>query len=232
MITAKGSRCLDSSSGFPCRKPPFVYTVRVASTAGGFSLSLTDNPPAPSSSALPLAPPLYDSSSLSVSLPDGSVFAVSLASLTAGVSPTDFDGDGVPDTSDNCTYDANPLQENTDGDLLGDLCDPFPLEPDNAKAQCFVDLGDSNALLYQSYLDLAQAQTDLASCQAQRFFADSDGDGEDDATDRCAGTKAGPVDEGGCSLAQFCAARTATCKRNDWLNDEPGVKKPRDCTCN
>jgi hypothetical protein len=233
MITAKGSRCLASSSGFPCTKPPFVYTVRVASTAGGFSLSLTDNPPAPSSSALPLVPPSYDSSSLSVNLPDGSVFAVSLASITAGVSPTDYDGDGVPDTSDNCTYDVNPLQENTDGDLLGDVCDPFPKEPDNEKAQCFVDLGDSNALLFQSEQDLAQARADLGACQAQRIFADSDRDGEEDATDQCGGTPAGlPVDTGGCSLAQFCAARVATCKRNDWMNDEPGVKKPLDCVCN
>jgi hypothetical protein len=214
------------------RIPPFIYTVRVTTTAGGFSLSLTDNPPAPSSSALPLAPPFFDRSTLSVSLPDGSVFAVSLASITAGVSPTDYDGDGVLDTGDNCIYDVNPLQENADGDSLGDVCDAFPLEPDNEKGQCFADLGVSNLLLFQSEQDLAQARADLASCKAQRIFADSDGDGEDDATDRCAGTPAGlSVDEAGCSLAQFCASRTATCKRNDWLNDEPGVKKPRDCTC-
>lgn len=36
----------------------------------------------------------------------------------------DADGDGVPDGVDNCVDDSNPLQENNDGDALGDVCDP------------------------------------------------------------------------------------------------------------
>jgi len=36
----------------------------------------------------------------------------------------DSDGDGVPDSVDNCPDDANPLQENNDGDGQGDVCDP------------------------------------------------------------------------------------------------------------
>jgi hypothetical protein len=230
-IRVDGRLC-SASICFP--QPTWLsYAVRVVSTAGGFSLALRDDAPGTLSSALPLVPPVYDHASLSVSLADGSVFAVTLTSLTTALSPTDFDGDGIPDTSDNCIYDVNPLQEDADGDLLGDVCDPFRFEKDHEKAQCFVDLRDSNAALYQSHLDLAQAQADLATCQSHRFFADADSDGEDDATDQCAGTQAGePVDAGGCSLTQFCAARTATCKRNDWMNDEPGVKNPRDCTCN
>lgn len=35
----------------------------------------------------------------------------------------DFDGDGWVDTDDNCAFLDNPLQENADGDLLGDVCD-------------------------------------------------------------------------------------------------------------
>jgi hypothetical protein len=35
----------------------------------------------------------------------------------------DEDEDGVPDAADNCVSDPNPLQENNDGDLLGDVCD-------------------------------------------------------------------------------------------------------------
>jgi hypothetical protein len=35
----------------------------------------------------------------------------------------DTDGDGVPDTGDNCTLVANPAQEDTDGDGYGNICD-------------------------------------------------------------------------------------------------------------
>jgi len=50
--------------------------------------------------------------------PDSSVFAV-----TINVSSPDFDGDGVPDSSDNCINVSNPSQKNTDGDAQGDACD-------------------------------------------------------------------------------------------------------------
>jgi parallel beta-helix repeat protein len=37
--------------------------------------------------------------------------------------PSDSDGDGVPDSSDNCPNIANPNQADTDGDGVGDACD-------------------------------------------------------------------------------------------------------------
>lgn len=36
---------------------------------------------------------------------------------------TDQDGDGIPDTADNCPQDANPDQTDTDEDGTGDVCD-------------------------------------------------------------------------------------------------------------
>ena len=36
---------------------------------------------------------------------------------------SDVDGDGVPDSLDNCSLKANPAQDDTDGDYCGNLCD-------------------------------------------------------------------------------------------------------------
>jgi hypothetical protein len=43
----------------------------------------------------------------------------------------DIDGDGVPNTTDNCPMFSNPGQGNEDGDMLGDGCDPCPIEAVN-----------------------------------------------------------------------------------------------------
>ena len=46
-----------------------------------------------------------------------------------GVGVTDTDGDGVPDSTDNCPSVANPGQANADGDTLGDACDANSFAP-------------------------------------------------------------------------------------------------------
>jgi uncharacterized repeat protein (TIGR01451 family) len=50
--------------------------------------------------------------------------------------PPDGDGDGVPDSSDNCPIVPNPGQEDGDGDGVGDACDNCPAiaNPDQADA--------------------------------------------------------------------------------------------------
>lgn len=124
----------------------------------------------------------------------------------------DADGDGVIDVADNCPALGNPLQENSDGDAFGNVCDPFPLDPDNLGA-CL----DALTL---------------------NVGPDQDADGEADGSDRCPGTTvSAAIDDAGCSLEQFCAKVDATttagkaiCKKVDWRNDEPAMKpKERDC---
>lgn len=140
----------------------------------------------------------------------------------AGGGLPDADGDGIPDDADNCPDDFNPGQEDRDHDFLGDVCDPFPDDQDNEKAQCFVDL--------------AQAQGDLAECLAQDFFNDSDSDGEEDSTDACPDTPPlVAVDSAGCSQVQFCGLVDLSveyarqlCLSSDWQNDEP-LRPPQDC---
>ena len=46
--------------------------------------------------------------------------------LQAYCAALDADGDGVPDTSDNCPDVSNPDQADTDGDAVGDACDDCP----------------------------------------------------------------------------------------------------------
>ncbi|MFC2010997.1 hypothetical protein ACFLUR_01735, partial [Chloroflexota bacterium] len=47
-----------------------------------------------------------------------------------GTPDTDSDGDGFADCVDNCPDKANPYQNNSDGDDLGDACDPIYAEVD------------------------------------------------------------------------------------------------------
>lgn len=51
----------------------------------------------------------------SIHSPDGAI-----------VLPPDTDGDGVPDSIDNCPTIANPRQRDSDFDGVGDVCDPTP----------------------------------------------------------------------------------------------------------
>ncbi|NNF61659.1 MAG: hypothetical protein HKN06_10075 [Gammaproteobacteria bacterium] len=54
----------------------------------------------------------------------------------------DSDGDGMIDTSDNCTLIANPDQDDSDGDGIGNRCDADIANPNN----CLVDLNDLAAM--------------------------------------------------------------------------------------
>lgn len=56
--------------------------------------------------------------------------------LTESPADDDGDGDGVPDSIDNCSDKANPDQQDSDGDGIGDACDNCPdkANPDQADA--------------------------------------------------------------------------------------------------
>ncbi len=94
----------------------------------------------------------------------------------------------------------------------------------------------------------AGSATQLAACNASldtmrselsAATADADGDGSRDQGDTCPDTPAGAaIDQTGCSQAQFCGAiAVATkagrnaCKKADWKNDEPLLKKKADLDC-
>jgi hypothetical protein len=62
-----------------------------------------------------------------------------------GTTVTDTDGDGIPDSSDNCPNVANPDQADADGDGLGNACDPnsYPPAVDTAAADANGNEGDT-----------------------------------------------------------------------------------------
>lgn len=114
-----------------------------------------------------------------------SLFAFSAAAATLsepasascpieGCEPTDSDGDGIPNTSDNCPSIENPGQEDLDGDSVGDECDP---DDDNDTVADSVDNCPtiSNVSQFNSDWD-----PDGDDCDS-----DDDDDGVSDGPDNC-----------------------------------------------
>jgi Thrombospondin type 3 repeat len=100
---------------------------------------------------------------------DLTVVDVTIASTVA-----DRDGDGVEDGVDNCPDAANPGQENTDQDELGDVCDP---DDDNDGV---ADTGDNCPLAANT----VQEDNDNDG-QGDACDSDDDNDGIADGADNC-----------------------------------------------
>lgn len=62
-----------------------------------------------------------------------------------GSDVSDDDADGIHDSGDNCKDDANPGQENEDGDPLGDVCDACPEDGNETLDGCPESTGAAGA---------------------------------------------------------------------------------------
>lgn len=122
----------------------------------------------------------------------------------------DNDGDGICEADDNCDGHVNPSQQDTDGDGVGDACEP------DTDGDGIVD--DLDNCLYDANSDQTDSDGDGVG-DACDVATDSDGDGVSDELDACLGTAPGdPVLPNGCSIDQ-----TNPCG-NAWKNHGAYVK--------
>ncbi|MDP9299430.1 MAG: thrombospondin type 3 repeat-containing protein [Actinomycetota bacterium] len=117
---------------------------------------------------------------------------------------TDSDGDGVPDSTDNCPSVANANQTDTDGDGIGDACDSTPNGPD-ADGDGVPDSTDN----CPNAANANQTDTDGDgigdACDSTPNGPDADGDGVPDSTDNCPNVaNANQTDTDGDGLGNAC----------------------------
>ncbi len=94
--------------------------------------------------------------------------------------PGTVDWDGVPDLSDNCPTVSNALQTDSDGDGLGDACDPCADDVIN-------DADDDGICSGTSYLSPKTGGNDSCPATPNTDQADFDSDGIGDVCDTCPG---------------------------------------------
>jgi hypothetical protein len=150
---------------------------------------------------------------------------------TLGVADTD--GDGVPDSTDNCKFVPNTGQEDVDVDGIGDVCDNCPTVSNSSQSDADGD-GDGDACdncPNTANADQANADGDrhgdaCDNCPsvANDSQADADGDGLGDACDNCPNTaNPGQADGDGDGSGDVCDNCPSTPNPGQADSDGDGV---------
>ena len=132
----------------------------------------------------------------------------------------DADGDGVRDEEDNCPMDANPRQENTDGQSGGDACDP---DDDN---DGIWDDNDGSGTIGDHPCQGGATEDCDDNCRTvdNPDQADSDGEGEGDACEDADGDGIfDPEDNCPCDCDRLETDTDGDGGRNEGQVCEPGA---------
>lgn len=153
----------------------------------------------------------YQRLSLNVSV--GTLLVLLLVGGCPSTQP-DSDGDGVPDSTDNCPALANADQANADGDTLGDACDNCPNNTNAAQTDTDGDtVGDdcdncpnvTNADQLDGDADGLGNACDNCPSQPNTDQTDTDADGIGDACDNCPNhANADQADTNGDGIGDAC----------------------------
>ncbi len=95
-----------------------------------------------------------------------------LREIELGTDPTrtDTDGDGRPDSLDNCPTAENASQGDVDADGVGDACDNCPLDPNPAQTDSNLDLEGDRCDLDDGVIYIQFSQPGLVAWQDEAGF--------------------------------------------------------------
>jgi hypothetical protein len=174
--------------------------------------------------------------------------------LTLADEVTDTDGDGIPDSSDNCPTVPNPGQEDTDADGVGNVCDNCPLVANQNQSDVdldgFGDVCDNCPTICNSqqlnadgdqYGDVCDPTPFCGgcgqpACEQACSGPDTDGDGIPDASDNCPTVpNPGQVNSDGDTYGDACDNCQTVTNQDQLDSDSDGVGNVCDncpSTCN
>jgi hypothetical protein len=155
-----------------------------------------------------------------------------------GGPPQDSDGDGIPDSSDNCPNVPNPNQADADGDGVGDACDGCPNDPNKSApgvCGCGVPDTDSDTDGTPDCIDGCPNDPNKIApgvCGCGVADVDTDHDGTLDCLDGCPNDP-NKIAPGvcGCGVADVDTDGDGTLDCQDGCPNDPNKIAPGQCGC-